>query len=173
MSIPELKKWRGRAGDVFAIEVGPRMFAFGQICATKDFAFFDIKSEGALPIETVLRAPVLFRVPMARGGTTGRPWFFLGNAKPEGVLAEFATYRVQPVGSNQIFLIKSGLADEAQVEVPAEKAEQFEPMAWWFCEHIEERLRDWYFNRPSSIVAAMHRIRRYDASGQEIRFAAV
>lgn len=173
MTTPPLKKWRGRAGDVFAVEVAPKMFAFGQICATKDVAFFEIRSDGALPIEAIVSAPVLFRIPMARGGTTGRSWFYLGNATPLGELAGYATYRVQSVGSNRIFLIQSGLAGEPQVEVSKEQAKQYEPMAWWFCEHIEERLLDWYLKRPSRIVSAMHRIYDYDSSGQLVRESAV
>lgn len=160
-----MKKWRGRVGDVFAIEVAPRMLAFGQICSTKDFAFFNIKAEEPVPIDVILSAPLLFRVPMVRGGTTGRPWFYLGNRLPSGDLATFATYRVQPVGSNQIHFIKSGLPDELRVEVSNEDARQYEPMAWWLCEHIEARLLDWYLDRPSPTVEALHHIHHYDSSG--------
>lgn len=168
-----LKKWRGRAGDVFAIEVAPKMFAFGQVSSTKDLAFFDVKADAPLEVEVVLRAPVLFRIPMARGGTKGRPWFHLGNRPPAGQLSVHATYRVQSVGSNQIFLMNGDNTSGSQVEISKEEAKHYEPMAWWFCEHIEERLLDWYLNRPSRIVESVHRVHEYDSNGQAVHPPAV
>jgi hypothetical protein len=139
MAKPEMKKWRGRVGDVFAVKLGPEMFAFGQICAPGDVAFFDIKSSRALEIDEILRSSLLFRVPMARGGTSKRAWYYLGNTPPIGDLSGEIFYRVQPVGSNQLYKIKGWSQSPATIE----EVNDLEPMSWWLCEQLEERLLAW------------------------------
>lgn len=55
-----------KEGDVLAIPLGDGMCGFGQVCTFDSYAFFDIKSDTVLPIESIVSRSVLFRVITSR-----------------------------------------------------------------------------------------------------------
>ena len=90
----------------------------------------------------------------------------MGKIDLRGELAEPASYRNQPVGSNQLYLYRAGeltRADEDEVR-------DLELTAWWSAENIEQRLRDHFAGRLNAFVEMFKVIKRYDPqTGQEIK----
>jgi hypothetical protein len=159
---------RGRsvtAGDVFEIDLGDGYYAFGIVCAGNDCAFFDLRSSKTPSLEEILSHKTIFRIPVAKDAFAPGRWKVLGNAALRGALAEHAEYRNQPVGSNQLFLYRAGKFTPASLE----DVKDLEPLAVWFDQHVEERLRDYFAHRPNRTEEYFKKIKRYDvASGQEI-----
>lgn len=154
-----------KEGDVLATPLGDGSYGFGQVCHTGDYAFFDLRAVDFPSIEDIVARPVAFRVPMVGGSAKAGGWVVLGNLPPAGPLAEAADYRNQPVGSNQLYLIKGNECIPASYE----EVRDLELMSWWFEHHVVERLQDHFAGRENPMAERFNKIKTYDPqTGQEI-----
>lgn len=154
-----------KEGDVMAIPLGDGTYGFGQRCAGGDYAYFDLRSEVFLPIEKVVTAPVAFRVPTVTDSVKNAGWPVLGNLTPVGPLSQDESYRNQPVGSNQLYLIKGHKIAPATYD----EVKDLEVMSVWFDHHVLERLQDHFAGRPNLEFESTRKIKVYDPqTGQEL-----
>ncbi|RTL29128.1 MAG: hypothetical protein EKK47_13895 [Burkholderiales bacterium] len=163
----KVKRYRKpKEGDVFAIPLGELGYGFCQVCKTGDFAFFDLVSADIASIEHVLDKSIAFRVPAAGEPVREGAWSFLGNAPLRKGLDEPALYRNQPVGSNQVYIVKGNERFPASVD----EAKDLEVMSWWFVNQLVERLQDYFAGRPNREFESTRLIKKYDLlTGQEIK----
>lgn len=112
----------------------------------------------------ILCRPVIFRIPIDQDILKSGNWPIIGNAPLTGGLAEPATYRNQPVGSNQLYLYRAGEVREATVE----EVWELELLAVWIEVHIVERLLDHFAGRLNRTFEYFSKIKFYGPNGQEI-----
>lgn len=156
---------RLRPGDVFAIPLGDGTHGFGQLCwEANDCAFFDLRCEPVPAIADILCHSVLFRVPIDQSVLKSGRWPAIGNVPLTGDLAEPASYRNQPVGSDHLYLYRAGEFREATVE----EVRDLELLSVWCEEHIVERLLDHFAGRLNRTVEYFKTMRVSGPDGQDI-----
>ena len=155
-----------KEGDVLAIPLGDGTYAFGQVCkGGGSYAYFDLRSNQFLPIDEIVSCPVAFRVAMVGDSAKNGGWTILGNLPLIGPLAELASYRNQPVGSNQLYLVKGN----QRIPATYDQVKDLEVMSWWYEDHVVQRLIDHFAGRPNLEFDSTRRIKVYDPkTGQEI-----
>lgn len=154
-----------KEGDVLAIPLGDGTYGFGQVCSGGDYAYFDLRSNRLPHMDEIVWRPVAFRVAMVGDSAKKGGWTILGNLPLIGPLAELASYRNQPVGSNQLYLVKGNQRTLATYE----QVKDLEVMSWWYEDHVVQRLIDHFAGRPNLEFDSDRKIRVYDPkTGQEI-----
>lgn len=164
---PETEKrlQRPKAGDVFQIPLGDGAYGFAQLCwKGRDCAFFDLKSGTVPSIDEIIANPVIFRTTVEQTILRSGRWPIIGNRPLAGALAEPASYRTQPIGSNQLYLYRAGERYKATLE----EVKNLESLVIWLEEHIVKRLLDHFAGRPNRSVEYFRKIRRYGPDGQQV-----
>lgn len=160
------KRPKAELGDVFEVHLGDGHFAFGVVAAGNDHAFFDLRSQHPPSLEQIVSKRVIFRVPVAQDVFSSGRWKILGNVTLKGALSEPAAYRNQPIGSNEVFLYRSGRFTPATVA----EVRDLEPLAVWFDQHIVSRLNNYFAKQPNQMAEQLKTIKQYDpVTGQEIK----
>lgn len=143
---------RPKPGSVYAIRLSDGDYAFGQVCAGGDFAFFDWKAATPPPeIETVVEHAVAFRIPVAVDAPAAGHWELIGSAVLHGALSLPGRYKHRPVGSPQVFLYTEGRS----VPSSEDEVKGFEVLATWFSNHVEQRLEDHFAGRPNKYAQSL------------------
>lgn len=166
MNIKQNRQRKPKEGDVLAIPLGDGSYGFGQICHSKSYAYFDLRSEVLPEIQDVVSCPVLFRVSMVQDAIKNGGWIILGNAPLKGGLAEPGTFWTQAVGCNDVNIFRNN------VFIPAARDDVagLELLAWWYEHHIVERLLDHFAGRPNKTAEFFRKVKSYDVqTGQEIK----
>jgi immunity protein 26 of polymorphic toxin system len=159
MRMPKIGPTKLQAGDIFAVPLGDGTYGAGQVCYKgRDCAFFDVRTNAMPTVSEVEARPVVFRVPMERSIYETGVWPRIGSAPLAGGLAAPASYRTQPVGSNQLYKYRDG----QRVSATREEVADLELLANWFEEHIVERLLDHFAGRPNRTVTEFRKIKVYD-----------
>lgn len=152
-----------REGDVLAIPLGDGTYGFSQVCAGGDYAYFDLRSSTFPSIDEIVVSPVAFRVPTVTSSVMKAGWVMLGNVPPKGLLKEVSSYRNQPVGSNQVYIIKGN-----QVRLAAyDEAKDLEAMSVWFEQHVVQRLVDHFDGRPNAEFESTRKNKCYDPTTKQ------
>lgn len=158
-----------KIGAVLAVPLDDLGFGAAQLAEGGDFAFFDLRAKHAEdfpPLADLVRTPLAFRVPMVKGEAKAGGWLFLGEATLVEGLASESPYWNQPVGSNQLRVIRHNQFSPTT----AEAIQGMEPMAWWMAEQVVQRLQDHFMGRPNLHAQTISRIKQYDpATGQEMK----
>jgi hypothetical protein len=165
MEYARKRKIRQHPGDAFAIDLGDGFYAFGQVCGTGDYAFFDLRSATLVPPEQAAASSVVFRVICSDQAIKAGDWPILGNVPLPPERAAPAAYRQQPVGSNQLYIYQNDTFRPADIE----EVRDLEVLAGWSVDLITERLRDHFAGIPNDVVESLKRIRVYDGFGNEMR----
>lgn len=157
---------RPKEGDVLAIPLGNETYGFCQVARGGDYAYFDVRSDRFLSLDEIISHPVAFRVPMIGDAAKEGKWTLLGNAPLTGGLVKEADYWNQPVGSNQLYIIRGN----ASIPATPNDVKGLELMAWWYEHHVVQRLLDYFAGRPNEMVERYKKFKVYDRySGQEIK----
>jgi hypothetical protein len=147
------KRIRERPGDVVSIPLGDGTFGYGRVLPKGLTAFYDLRSEGILPLERILSASVAFITSVMEYAVTRGIWPVIGNAPlPKDLLEEPLFFKKDPItGALRIY------RDSTQEEFPAtrEQCEKLECAAVWDPEHIVDRLKDHFAGRPNIWVESM------------------
>lgn len=164
-------------GDVFAIPLSNGKYGFGQVCKEGgSCAYFDLQSDDFLPVETIIKSPVAFRVATVIGAAKKGGWLKLGNSPLEGSLNELASYRNQPVCSNQLYLVKGNNFIPATYD----EVKDLESLSTWNESQVVERLLNHFEGRPDPMTERLKKIKVYHPetkqeldpeTGQPIPFA--
>lgn len=139
------KKRRLKVGDVFAIPLSNREFAYGRVCPPPRYAFYKLKSNQILPLESVIRAPVAFIVfgwdDPIRDGT----WPVVGHAPLPPDLQKEPLFFKKDIITGKLTIYR----DSTGKEVPATKKQckNLECAAVWDPDHVIQRLEDLFAGR--------------------------
>lgn len=150
-----------KIGAILAGPLGELGICAAQVAAGGDFAFLDLRvdrAEDLPPLSALVQSKLAFRVPMVKGEAKAGGWACLGEAPLMGELAFESAYWNQPVGSNQLRIIRQNQFSL----VTAEAILGMEPMAWWMAQQVVQRLQDHFMGRPNLHVQTINRIRQYD-----------
>jgi hypothetical protein len=133
------------------VPLGKGWHAYAWTLPEADFAFFDLRTRSALPVEEVVRHPIAFRVAVHKPAYNIGRWQRVGKAQPPpALLAPTPTFiRDLLNGEYSIYL----LGDIR----PATRAEclGLERCAVWDPEHVEDRLRDHFAGLPNQWVESL------------------
>jgi hypothetical protein len=146
-----------QAGDIVAIKLEAG-FAYGQVCNDDTYAFFDFLSEELGGLSEVLSRPILFRVVVTRDAFKRGKWLLLGRAALPPELSESAVFWNQPVGSNDVFLIKG----KSIIPATLDDVKGLEVMAAWHDIHIKRRLQEYFSGVENGLAARMNTVKKYD-----------
>ena len=149
--MPIGKKIKRTEGNVFAIPLGDRSFAFCRMLRSPLAEFFDLRSSTILPLDRIVTAPVLFKIWVMKYAFTGKVWQLVGNV-PLALEDLEAVWFFKQDPTGELFLTRDG-----GEEIPATLQEcvGLERAAAWDPEHVEERLRDHFAGRPNRWVESM------------------
>ncbi len=140
-------------GDVFSIPLRPSGYGFGLVCAGKDFAFFNFRSESTTPPNGLQNLPLAFRVPVANDAPRTGGWIVIDNVELQGEYAKPGRYLHKPVGSTQCYIYSGG----KEVAASLDECKGLEVLSTWFSFHVQERLEDYFAGRENKYVVAIKR----------------
>ncbi len=155
-----------KEGDLLAIPLGDGTYGFGLVCkGGANCAYFDLRREALLPIETIVTSPVAFRVATIYSAPNLSNWTILGKSSLSGSFGELLSYRNQPVGSNQLYLVRGNQVTPATYD----EVKDLEVMSAWFEHQVLRRLQDHFAGRPNLEFESTRKIKVYDPqTGQEL-----
>jgi hypothetical protein len=145
-------KQRWRIGDVAKIGLGDGEWAFGRVLKKPLMAFYNLKAVEPPPIETIVAAPVAFKVWVMNYAISDGDWSIIGNLPLTPDLEEQPTFFKKDPISHRLSIYFGG-----GVERPASlgEVEGLECAAVWEPEHVADRLRDLFAGRPNKWVDSM------------------
>lgn len=145
------KRVRRKLGDVVKIRLDDASCAFGRVLAEPIIAFYDLKSVEIPALDTIVAAPIAFRVCVMNSVITDGTWPVLGNVPLTEELLMSIAFRKRDLISGKITIYRDG------VETPATKEEcaNLECAAVWSPSHILDRLRDHFAGLPNKWVRSL------------------
>lgn len=145
------KKVRRRLGDVVAIPLDDASYGFGRVLAEPLIAFYDLRSGEIPSLDTIVAAPIAFRVCVMNSAVTGGTWPVLGNAPLSEELLVAPKFRKRDPISGKITIYCEG------TETPATKEQcaGLECAAVWSLSHIVDRLRAHFAGVPNKWVRSL------------------
>jgi len=139
------KRTRWREGDVVSIDLGGGQICFGRTLKFPLMAFYDIKTDRALPVEEIIRHPILFKVWVARYAITKRIWPIIGHFPLEKELQKTPLFFKQDPVTTRLYIYQDSGRD---IPATLEQASGLERAAVWDPEHVVDRLNDHFAGRP-------------------------
>lgn len=159
-------KRRLKEGEVISIRLSDGILGYAQVSCGGDLTFFQLRIQSELDLDVILSSPEAFRVFVVGDALKRDGWNVIGCAPLVGGRKEFARYRHQPVGSNQLYVYQAGQSTPATLE----EAKDLELFAIWTPEHIEARLKNYFAGTADPTVEFFQMIKKYDPdTGQEIK----
>lgn len=125
-------------GAILKIPIDDRSHGYCWTLPEVDFGVFDLRAGSDLPIEDIIRHPILFRVAVNNSAWNKGRWLRVGKAAPPPeVLAPVPTYILDPIdGRYSIYLL-----GDIRPATP-EECVGLQPCEVWSPQHVEDRLRD-------------------------------
>jgi hypothetical protein len=134
-------------GSVVEIPLGDGSSAFAQMLDSPEYAFFDLRSQRAVDPAEVVRHTVLFRLWVMRYAHSKGRWLKIGKAEvPDDLTTPVYRYRQDMINPSRIELTYHG---EDGPRVSIDDCEGLECAAVWDPDHVEDRLRDHFADRPN------------------------
>jgi hypothetical protein len=139
-----VKRQRWTNGAIVTIPLGNGIVSYAQMLNEPEYVFFDCKTSHEIPLESVIKKAVLFRLWVMRSAhSTGR-WLKVGNAPIKGSLnKEIPRFKQDPLHLENICIYING---QEGAQCTLAECENLECAAIWNAEHVEDRLRS-YYNR--------------------------
>jgi hypothetical protein len=140
-----VKRVRRREGDILKIDLEDGRHVYGQVAREPLVIFFEGTFTEEMPLESVARLPVLFRLWIANHAITKGRWPVIGCQALEPENAAEPLFYKQDALNGRLSLYHSKFAATGY-ECPAslKECEGLECAAAWEPEHVIDRLRDYY-----------------------------
>ena len=139
-----MRSQRIAIGDIVRIELDNDSHSYACVLPHASFAFYDYCGNEELPIEEIVRKPILFfAAVMARATKTGR-WSKEGHCELDPHLAPPPKFIQDPLNPKSFSLYFN---DGRIVPSSREECTGLERCSVWEPEHIEERIRDHFAGR--------------------------
>jgi hypothetical protein len=146
------KRQKRTLGDVVLIDLGDGLYGYARTLEEALYAFYDCHTKQVLPVDEIVRRPVLFQVAVMDHAVKSGRWKVLGNVALDGALLNPPARFIQdPLRPDQFSLYEKGRTR------PATRAEAvgLERAAVWEPSHVEDRLRDHYAGRKNKWVESL------------------
>lgn len=144
---------RERVGDVFVISLQGGKFAYGRVIRAPMYAFYDLESSEILPIDTIVSAPIAFKLCVMKDAISKARWKILGCVPLTAELDKEVLFFKKDHFTGRITIF----SNESGTEVNATKEDciGLERASVWEAEHVEQRLQDHFTGRPNYWVESM------------------
>lgn len=117
-----------------------------------DFALFDARSSVELPVEEVVRCPVLFRVAVHKSAWASGRWARVGKVSvPPDLLSPVPKFVQGALNPERFSIYTAGQMRPAS----RDEVLHLERCAVWDPTHVEDRLRDHYAGVPNKWVESL------------------
>lgn len=147
------KRIRPKVGDIFAIPLSARTWAYGRVCRSPLTAFYHLKSRTTPALEKIVAAPVAFVIcahdELKKNGT----WPVIGNAPLPPELLEEPLFFKKDIITGDLTIYWNSTGEE--VSATRKECQKLECTAVWASEHVIERLKDLFAGRPNYWVEHM------------------
>ncbi len=138
-------------GDVLEIPLPEGQIAYGRVLKSPLVAFYAVRTKVPLTIEQALASPVAFKVWAILSAVKSGRWRIVGHAPLEDALKTTPTfYKVDSI-TKALGLYHAGKTEPATVEQCAD----LECAAVWSAQHLEDRLADFFADRPNKWVESL------------------
>lgn len=150
------KRIRYKEGDILLIDLEDKTYAFGRILKEPKICFYDLllkEGQACPPASEIIKHKVLFKLAVMRYAVTQGRWKVVENVGPDSFLNQWKQdqYTYDDV-SEKLYIWK---ADASRVPATWDECKDLECAAVWEPEHVEERLRDHFAERPCEIVESL------------------
>jgi hypothetical protein len=127
------------------------MSGFAQALMNPIYAFFDLRApdDATPPVETILQAPVLFRICVMKYAVTEGLWPVLGERAPTAEVMNPPWFFKQDPLSGALSISTDG---GEGVPATPEQCQHMERASVWDPEHVVSRLEDHFAGRPNKWV---------------------
>ncbi len=146
-----MKNIKYRIGDIIKITLEDGSLCFGRILEEPLIAFYEVKTDVLLPIDEIIRSPVLFKLWVMNYAITSGRWEIIGNREIDNNLKEPVSFFKQDPISNEICLY----LNSEEIPTTREQCKGLDRAAVWNPEHVEDRLRDHYSGVPNQWVESL------------------
>jgi hypothetical protein len=144
------QKWT--VGDIVEVGLGGGEWAFGRVLKKPLMAFYNLKAAQPPPIESIVAAPVAFKVWVMNYAITDGDWSVIGHAPLTSDLEEApAFFKRDPISHKLSIYFGRGIERPASLK----EVEGLECAAVWEPEHVADRLKDFFAGRPNKWVDSM------------------
>jgi len=147
------KKTRRKIGDILQIKLNNDFHVYGHVTTDPAIIFYDGMFKKDLPLDEIIKLPVLFTLFVYNYAITQGIWPVIGNSKlSEEKLVHPYMYK-QDTFTKKLYIYHADFAD-TNYERPAtiEECKGLECAAVWEPEHVVDRLLDHYAGRPNKWV---------------------
>ena len=149
-----MKRQQRTVGAVVRIDLGNGQFSFARILDKANYAFYDvITRDKDTGINAILDRPILFILSVYNDVVTKGLWEKVGYAPLENALKILPKKYIQDkhTGKVELYDTNTGIITPSSLDQVA----GLECAAVWESNHVEERIRDHYANRPNVWVAQL------------------
>ncbi len=149
------KRQRFEPGAVLRVGLDDGTHTFARMLSHSPYvAVYDARrSDDAVDVEQIVRSPVLFVVAVSAGAYRSGRWQRVGSVPPLAAAVAIPEFFQQDIFDPQQCQVVDHLGRE-RTATP-EECVGLERSAVWDAEHIEERVRDHYQNRPNANLEVM------------------
>jgi len=135
-----------------AIPLSDGFYGFCRALTFPNAEFFDYRASDIPPVDIIVSKPVMFRICVMKYAFTGRRWTRVGTAPLRADETGKRWFYFKQSEDGRLFKTRDGME-----EVPStwEEAQGLECAAGWDPEHVEDRLRDHFANRPNKWVESL------------------
>lgn len=148
------KKFTLTIGDIVRIHIRDDLYSFARVLNKPLIAFYDFRGKLDSEFESILEAPILFKVWIMNSAITSGQWEIIGN-KPleENLLESPAFFKVDPIKKSL-----SIYCDGVDIPATVSQCEGLERAAVWSGVHIESRLQDYFDGVPNKWASSLNRV---------------
>lgn len=150
------KRQRWREGDFVEIPLPAERCAFARVLKRALVAFYDICSDGAVSLDRVRAANILFKVWVMRSAVTTGRWRIVGHEMLEGDLLEEPEFCKQDMINGKLSIYSSSGGERS---ASFEEASRLECAAVWDASHLEDRLHDYLEGKSNKWVESLRPVR--------------
>lgn len=147
------RKARRKVGDVLAISLGDRTFAFGRVLTEPLVAFYDLRKDDSPDLRKIISSNVAFTVCVMNYAITDGDWRVVGNVPLDPALkVEPLFFKKDPI-TRSLTIYRDSTGEER----PATRSEceGIECAAVWEPKQIVDRLSDMFAQRPNKWVESL------------------
>ncbi len=148
-----MKRQRRTLGSFVKVPLDSEYHTYARILEDTCFAFYDYKTKNDEDnLVNILNSNILFIIPVYDSAVKNGRWKKIGTIALEEQLQGLPLFFMQDdLDPNKFSIYEKGEIRPATKE----ECEGLECAAVWEAEHVEERLRDHYANRPNEWVESL------------------
>jgi hypothetical protein len=138
-------------GDVVQVPLEDGWHSYAQVLPEASFAFYDARVESDLPVDDIVKRPILFIVPVMEYAVKKGGWPIVGHVMPGQVVKSPPRFIQDALNKNHFEIYENGETRPAT----REECIGLERAAVWDPTHVQSRLLDHYAGRVNKWVESL------------------